>query len=120
MKTFSKLVGQTFPRPSQKRKGIDIIPELSNGIILKLVREPDNQFDKNAVQVWHKEEMVGFIPAHTAVTLASEMDNGIDHECSVSEVTGGGDKNYGCNIKIYPIGEDNDEPEVSEDPLGWL
>ena len=98
---FSKVNGSTFPRPNQERTGIEIIPELKSGQELKLVREPDNKYDHNAIGIWVGNEQLGYVPKETASGLAPEMDNGKEFYCEVSEITGGGDKNYGCNISIY-------------------
>jgi len=43
---------------------------------LKLVREPTNPFDKNAIQVVYGDEKLGYIPKLYSKTFADKMDNG--------------------------------------------
>lgn len=45
---------------------------------IQFVRNPDNQYDKNAIEVWFKngQHMLGHIPATLAKKLAPEMDAG--------------------------------------------
>jgi hypothetical protein len=41
----------------------------------RLVREPDNQFDANAVSVWVGEERVAYLARQEAAELASRLDD---------------------------------------------
>lgn len=92
---YSKVTGVTFYT----------IPwdEIQNNDRLLLVREPDNAFDPNAIAI-HLESgcHIGHINRVIAADLAPLLDEGaISVECSVSELTGGGNsKNRGCNIKL--------------------
>ncbi len=121
---YSKIVGSTFPREGQTRKGSEIIPELNAGQKLSLRREPNNKFDKNAVAVDIGKEQLGYIPAETAIQLAQWMDDGMEFNCFVSEVTGGGDKHYGCNIEIKDkndsIGNAPEEPVQKSDAFNEM
>ncbi len=45
--------------------------------LLTLVREPDNQYDKNAIAVHADGKKVGHIPAPQAKILAPKMDKGM-------------------------------------------
>lgn len=61
--------------------------EPASPIEVLLVREPDNQYDPNAVQVHlpilGREGFVGFIPATTAIKLAPKLDAGLEVEAAV-------------------------------------
>jgi HIRAN domain len=59
----------------QKRRGLD--PYLTGtlpGTPVVLVREPGNQYDKNAVMVWIDGKHVGYIPSKQNQMLAGFID----------------------------------------------
>ena len=115
---YTKIAGVTFAKHAQ-----EIIPRLSEGELLKLVREPDNPKDKNAIRIEGQGERIGFIPAHVARELAYRIDEGENFECRVSQVTGGGDKIYGCNIQLEEIEGNNNHMEdkmPQDSPLGRI
>lgn len=47
---------------------------LKTGAPLTLRRDPGNQYDRNAVQVWSDDMMIGFIASKQNVKLAMAMD----------------------------------------------
>lgn len=49
--------------------------QLENEITLK--REPDNKYDKHAVQVLMDEHLIGYIPKEDARIISEKMDRGI-------------------------------------------
>lgn len=77
---------------------------------LRLVREPGNKFDPNAVAVWitarslvffASEVQIGYINADLARELAPLTDRGTPVGASISDVTGGtGAKALGGNILV--------------------
>ena len=100
----SKIVGSTFIPGGQ-----EALKALSIGQPLFLVREPDNEYDPNAIAV-HAEYVledsieilhIGYIPKETAAKICNDTQNG-DVTCIVVEITGGTtDKsNTGCNILL--------------------
>ena len=44
------------------------------GAAVKLVREPTNAYDTNAIQVWIDDKLVGYIPKKENHALAASMD----------------------------------------------
>lgn len=68
MKAIYSIVGVQY------REAADFVASLPSGEPLKLVREPDNAFDQNAVQVWAQDRHIGFISAKQAKPLARKMD----------------------------------------------
>jgi len=98
MTTFkfnTKIVGSTFCNSQQKISGLKQNDEL------RVVAEPENKFDPNAVAVYILETKLGYIPRETASKIVSDVvKNKVT--CFVSEVTGGtgGKENYGCNIVL--------------------
>ena len=92
----SKINGSTFVDPKQTA-----LKSLSVNQVLKLVREHDNQYDKNAVAIYNDETKLGYIPTGTAQKIAKDVEAG-NVICTVAEITGGTtDKsNTGCNILL--------------------
>jgi hypothetical protein len=63
-----------------------IAGNLIEGSPLTLMREPDNQFDPNAIMVLCPDTQVhlGYVAKEVAVDLAGDMDAGIEFQCHVS------------------------------------
>lgn len=59
---------------TQHRKSDDFLRAQPVGTPAVLVREPDNPYDKNAVQVWVAGKFVGFVPKATNKALAARID----------------------------------------------
>lgn len=93
----TKIVGSTFCG------GQEIIKTLKVDDVLKLIRDPDNQYDPNAVGVHLMKEStrIGYIPKDTAITIAPLLDEGITVHAIVAEITGQASGNVGCNLGIY-------------------
>lgn len=98
--TPTKIVGVT----KLNDKGIDIqtiLPTITEDSDLMLSREKDNPYDENAIKVIADYTHIGYIKAGLAAELAPIMDSGKTVHVELIEVTGGGDKKYGCNIRVY-------------------
>jgi hypothetical protein len=52
------------------------IARLSPGQPLRAMREPNNQFDKNAISIWIFQQQLGHLPRGFAAELAPLMDAG--------------------------------------------
>jgi len=95
---FLKIVGVTFENRQNLIKKLQVNEEL------KLVREPNNLFDKNAVAVYNGGHQLGYIGKNFAKFIARRIDAGIKYKCFVTAVTGGcNGARYGANICIEPI-----------------
>lgn len=92
----TKLAGVTF----EGRQ--DVLGRLAPGSPLRLVRQPDNEFDANAVAVLDPHgDQVGFLNRRLAGVLASVIDAGVEYDVEVSEVTGGGEsRSLGVNVLV--------------------
>ena len=96
---FTKAVGVTF---EDRQSSIARMPATAK---LKLRREPNNEYDANAIAIdslidneWLP---IGYIAKEKNKRLAEEMDKGTKVKVSLSEVTGGiDDKALGVNIAI--------------------
>lgn len=93
---YSKLAGVSF----EGRQ--DVIASLKGEEALRVRREPDNKHDPKAVAVdaqVNKEWIpIGYIARDKNNDIASTLDSGKEVGIKLSEVTGGGEKNYGVNI----------------------
>lgn len=118
----SKIVGTTF----ENRQ--DILAHLEGDEILRVRREPKNQYDPRAVAVdvdikgkWYP---VGYIAKDKNKDIAEALDAGRDVEIKISEITGGDKgKNLGMNICLKyekdgpePTSEAANDPVASEGP----
>ena len=77
------LAGSTFPNPDgTSRQALleelhDLVPPTApdeTPLKVELEREPDNQYDENAIKVLHGGRQLGYLPAPRAQALAFEMD----------------------------------------------
>ena len=68
----------------------EMVARCWQGAGVKLIRNPRNKHDKNAIEVhvFHRGQ-IGFIPRETAQGLASSMDDGDKVEARIAELTGG-------------------------------
>jgi hypothetical protein len=51
-----------------------VVKATAAGTAVKLVREPKNEYDANAIQVWIDDKLVGYIPKKENHALAASMD----------------------------------------------
>lgn len=52
---------------------------------LQLNREPHNQYDKNAVEIWTGDAKLGYVPRSGNKTIAKLMDEGKEVQALVLE-----------------------------------
>ncbi len=67
-------------------RGPQVLHRLRVGDPLKLVREPDNAFDENAVAVHWNGEQLGYLPREDNAMLAVMLDRGIALHAHLSAV----------------------------------
>lgn len=68
------LVGMKFRPPGTEQ----LVASLPNGEPLTLIREATNKFDPNAVQVWARDQHIGYISAKQNRPIAMAMDRAIE------------------------------------------
>lgn len=87
---LTHLVGSNF-RPAECR---EIVKTLEEGTVLVLERDPQNQYDSNAIKVMYDAGTgdsgpvmmhLGFIPKSDNADLANEMDHGKEFACSMQD-----------------------------------
>lgn len=95
----TKLVGVTH----LNNKGFeiqDILPELRAGDQLAFILDFGNAYDDNAVAVYCGSSHIGYLNRKLAAKIADHIDWGDRITGSITEITGGGELYYGCNITL--------------------
>lgn len=108
---YTKAVGVIFEGRQE------VIRDVSDGEIVSLVREPENQFDPNAVRIERRNgQQIGFLKADLSKYLAPIIDSGVSYDCVVTMITGKGDgeKNLGANLSITRVVEGEDVEVAAE------
>ncbi|NMB23948.1 MAG: hypothetical protein GX986_00275 [Firmicutes bacterium] len=98
----SKIAGVTRNNPDGTSRQ-ELLAQCQIGQSLKLVREPDNSVDENAIMVLTMDgKQLGYLNKAIAAHVASKVDKGIQVDCEISDLTGGeiGKETRGCNVKI--------------------
>ena len=67
----------------------EAISRCFEGQPVNLVRDPDNQNDKNAIEVWCGGHQIGFITRDEASSMAPAIDGGDLVEAKIERVIGG-------------------------------
>ena len=78
-----------------------ILGRVRSGDTITLVRDPFNQYDKNAIKVMVIGQQVGWIGRHLSGDLAALMDKGHIITGKVTKKTGFENDKWGCNIALY-------------------
>ena len=94
---FTKAVGVTFDNRQ------DNIAKLTIAEQLKLQRQPDNIYDKNAIIITTMAGLeIGYLRREIAEKLASHIDNGDSiYRAQVADITGDAASNFGVNIFVW-------------------
>lgn len=74
----------------------------------ELVRDPENRFDRNAIQIVvhlrniNRKTVIGYVPRGLATGLAAVMDAGIQVKAELLQILGGYSykESYGCLLDI--------------------
>jgi len=101
----TKLAGVTF----EGRQ--DVASHLEVGTPLRVERQPQNEYDPNAVALFEPHgAQVGFLNRRLAAVLAPVLDAGVDYDVEVADVTGGTDgQSRGVNVLVARRPTDADE-----------
>ncbi|AEO93512.1 gp253 [Bacillus phage G] len=80
----------------------DHIPNLEIDSEVYLIRDPNNQYDKNAISVKAIDNIqIGWIPKKIAEVLAPEIDAGIQWQARVEKIIGNEQQLKGVLIKLF-------------------
>ena len=79
----------------------DVIAGLRVGVDVQLQRQPENQFDSNAIAVFFGALQLGFINKGIAKHIAPLIDDGARYQARIESLTGGANKNRGVNVYVW-------------------
>ncbi len=65
---------QFFIRGFRFYKGVEMIDQISHDGLVELVREPDNQYDENAIAIHYNGIKIGYVPQEDNLILARLLD----------------------------------------------
>lgn len=85
----------------QHYDGPDAESLLEIGMVLHLNREPHNQYDKNAVEIWTGDAKLGYIPRSDNKTVAKLMDDGKEVQALVLDLDPSAFPNGSVKIEVY-------------------
>jgi hypothetical protein len=80
----------------------DIIARLKEGEYVSLIREPENQYDRNAVRVDSTLGTIGYIPASQCAAIGALLKASSPRKCYIDKIAGSDDRfsNLGVWLKI--------------------
>lgn len=91
----TKIAGVTF----ENRQ--NYVKKLRVGEKVKLIREPNNKYDKNAVAVYNlNNNQLGYIPKELAKSISDKMSAEEIPNAIVKYIAGGNGLNYGATLEI--------------------
>ena len=99
--TFTKVVGVT--KTNEKGEYIQtLLRQISSNAILTFKPEPNNPYDPNAIRVYANNNHIGYLNKELAGNISYFLKNNPEFVLvgTIAEITGSGNKNKGCNIKI--------------------
>lgn len=80
-----KVAGPSFTQPVLDK----LYPLDWEHINILLLREPENEYDSNAIKVLANGEGIGYIPRMVAVPLAQQLDSGVEFDTRLIYITAG-------------------------------
>jgi hypothetical protein len=81
--------------------GKEFWDELKVGDALRLVREPANPHDANAIRVEWKDRMLGYVPRRENAHLARQMDRGAAIEARITRLQSGRNGRHMISYEIF-------------------
>ena len=116
------IVQQTFVAGLDYEERRHVLPELRLEDVLRLVREPQNSSDCNAIRVETlKGQSVGFVNKPAAEVLAPHFDSGLKFHAFVTGIEGG---RYAGKplLRIGIVSEEGAQPKLPSDeyPLAYF
>lgn len=100
--TSARIVIQESPLAGFKYyHGKALRDQLRTGDALRLVREPANPHDGNAIRVEWKDQMLGYVPRRDNAHLARQMDRGAAIEARITDLKARRNGRYLVSYEIF-------------------
>jgi len=110
MVIFSYVAGVTYENPDGSDRQ-EILEDCRSGEKLLLIREPNNEYDRNAIRVCRiSREQIGYIPQMFSAEIAPLLDRGHPVKAQIIELTQ--TETIGCKIRI----EFSEQPQSDVPP----
>ncbi len=103
---FTKVVGVSFEERQVTIRGI------KDGETIRIKREPENEYDANALAVYYNSKCIGFLNARLARNLVFAFDKGALYEAYVTQITGRDQEMAGVNLCIRKVSKEKDASEL--------
>ncbi len=98
----SRILVQTcFVAGFEHHHGKRAFSSMKVGDLLRLVREPHNVHDENAVRVEWRGQLIGYVPRNENATLARQFDFGNRFEGRITRLSRHRDPNRRVEMEIY-------------------
>jgi len=79
----------------------EVFPQLQKDTVLKMQRDPNNQYDENAIGIYYQDVRIGWVPRTMNTIISRLMDAGKAFFCRVSNLNAQDNttwKQIDCNI----------------------
>lgn len=106
---FTEVAGVTYNNSQSRIKSLFI------GNELKLVRESQNPYDKNAVAVYSDSGIIGYIPKDLSQTISKYIDEGKSVSCIITHITGSQYETLGVNVRLNVKNVGSEENQKDEE-----
>ena len=85
-------------------KRIDqVYPKLEKGLVLRMLRHPQNKYDEHAIGIYFEKIRIGWVPRELNLIISRLMDAGKAFFCRIEDVTLVDEYWVKIDAKIYMI-----------------
>lgn len=82
----------------------EIFPLLKDGMVLKMLRDPKNKYDKFAIGIYYGETRIGWVPRALNTVISRLMDAGKAFFCRITSLDGEEENQWkDIKCKIYMV-----------------
>ena len=64
----------------------ELVPTLLPNTVLRMVRQPHNEYDENAIAIYYEEHRIGYVPQEFNLVISRLMDAGKEFYARVVQV----------------------------------
>ena len=94
------------------------LASLTEGEVLTLVPEPDNQYDSNAVKIMKGDAHLGYVPRRFSSEVSAALEVGATLTCAVITINPGAKSYERCEVEILEEAEIIEGLDDEEDVEG--
>jgi len=104
----TKIVGVSFDNRQEHIMEISD-SDLARNNQIELKREPENEYDENAILVLYEGKDLGYLNKDLAKKIAPKMDEGVEYNAIIEQITDNYESEngyYGVNVSVYTSEEE--------------